>query len=289
MQPAHHVRNLMKITIGEGCLKRMKCRQGSEGRWETEPLGDPRDVPEGYQASPCEKCCTIVPDHLVDDCPHPESCNYGVWFAISRNEPYIGILRAARRGYLNGITEIEELCPICNWFMMRRVEGVEVYHHPEKCLRCCSIVLKEDGIQWEIRFGSIREPIPKNLCAGGRHTHESWAEYRKCYTQLPEKYAFHWELRALRGNKTHELCRKCADIFADHDSDQCQIGVEGEEPSLLKLWDDPTGNFVRFIGTMVQHAMELEQAPALFVQLKRINTTMPLVYVLPRSGWKGDN
>ena len=137
---------------------------------------------------------------------------------------------------------------------MRRVEGVEVYHHPDKCLRHCRIVLKGDGIQWEIRFGSIREPLPENLCAGGRHTHESWVEYRKCYAQLPEKYAFHRELHSLRGNKTHELCRKCADIFADHDSDQCQIGVEGEEPSLLKLWDDPTGNFVRFIGTMVQHA-----------------------------------
>ena len=188
------------------CLKRMKCCQGSEGRWETEPPGDPREVPEGYQASPCEKCCTIVPDHLAEDCPHPESRNYGVRYAITQYEPYIGILWTVRRGYLNGITEIEELCPICNWFMMRRAEDVEVYHHPEKCLRRSRILLKEDKIQWEIRFDTIREPIPKNLCAGERHIHESWAEYRECYAQLQEKYAFHRELRALRGNKKHEMC-----------------------------------------------------------------------------------
>ena len=102
----------------------MKCRKGPEENWETEPPGDPRDIPGGYQANSCEKCCTVVPDHLANDCPHPESRNYGVRFAISRGEPYI--VRAAGqpdRGYLNGITEIEELYPICNWFVMRKVEG----------------------------------------------------------------------------------------------------------------------------------------------------------------------
>ena len=39
------------------------------------------------------------------------------------------------------------------------------------------------------------------------------------------------------------------------------MGVEGQEPSLLKLWDDPMGNFVRFIGTMVQHADGIRTGP----------------------------
>ena len=197
----------------------MKCCKGPEGNWKTEPPGDPRDIPEGYQASSCQRCCTVISDHLAGNCSHPESRNYGVRFAIARVEPYIGELRASRKGYLNGITEIDELCPICNWFVMRKVEGVETYHHPEECLRRCRIVLKEDGDQWEIKFGTAKEPLPENLCTGGRHTHESWAEYRECYAKLPEKYAFHRELSALRGDKTHELFRVCADIFADHASD----------------------------------------------------------------------
>ena len=66
------------------CLKRMKCRKGPEENWETEPPGDPQDVPGGYQAGFCEKCCTVISDHLADDYPHPESRNCGVQFALSQ-------------------------------------------------------------------------------------------------------------------------------------------------------------------------------------------------------------
>ena len=39
------------------------------------------------------------------------------------------------------------------------------------------------------------------------------------------------------------------------------MGVEGQEPSLLKLYDDSMGNFIRFIGTMVQHADRIRTGP----------------------------
>ena len=128
----------------------MICRKGSEGNWEREPPGDPQDLPEGYQTSPCENCCIIMPNHSTDNCSHPECCNYGVRFTLARNkpyltrdEPYITRVRASRRRYLNGITEIEELCPICNWFVMRDVEGIVKYHDPEECLKNCQVVLNE--------------------------------------------------------------------------------------------------------------------------------------------------
>ena len=119
------------------CLKRMKCRKESEGNWEMEPPGDPKDLPEGYQISPCKKCCTIMPNYSTDKCPHPECCNYGARFTIARNEPYIICVRTSRRRYLNGITKLDELCPICNWFAMRDTEGVVRYHNPEECLKNC--------------------------------------------------------------------------------------------------------------------------------------------------------
>ena len=244
-----------------GCLKRMKCCKGPEGNWETEPPGDPQDLPEGYQVSPCENCCTIIPNHSTDNCPHPECCYYGVQFTIARGEPYIMVLQASRRGYLNRITEIDELCPICKWFVMRNIEGVVKYHNPEECLKSCRIVLKEGGDQWEIKFDAGEEPSPVNLCAGGQHAHESWQEYRQCYANLQEKYSLCRELRALRGDKTHELCQVCADIFVDHANAQCPIGPGSENPSLLSFWDDPTGSLIWFIGTMVEHANGTQTGP----------------------------
>ena len=32
------------------------------------------------------------------------------------------------------------------------------------------------------------------------------------------------ELRVIRGTKTHELCRVCANIFTDHAKAQCPVG-----------------------------------------------------------------
>ena len=238
------------------CLKRMKCRKGPEGNWEMEPPGDPKDIPEGYQVSPCENCCTAVPNHSTDNCPHPECCNYGVWFAIARGEPYIVVLW----GYLNGITEIDELCPICNWFVMRNI-GVLRHNNPKECLKNCWITLKEGGDQLEIKFDAGKEPSPMNLCVGGQHAHESWQEYRQCYAQLQEKYTLCQEIHALRGDKTHEFCRVCADIFADHADAQCPVEPGSENPSLLSFWDSPTGSFVRFIGMMVEHANGTQMGP----------------------------
>ena len=123
------------------CLKRMICHRGPEGNWETEPPGDPQDLPEGYQISPCENCCSIIPNHLTDNCPHPECCNVGAWFAVARGKSYVTLTWTIKRKYLNGIMEVEELCPICNGFMMWMHEGIVRYHDSEKCLRNCRVVL----------------------------------------------------------------------------------------------------------------------------------------------------
>ena len=79
----------------------------------------------------------MVPNHSIDNCPHPECCNFGVRFAIARGEAYVAQVRASCRSYLNGITDLEALCPIYNWFVMQDVEGVVTYHNPEDCLKSC--------------------------------------------------------------------------------------------------------------------------------------------------------
>ena len=117
------------------CLKRMICKRNQEGEWEMQPPGDLQDLREGYKADPCENCCRIVPDHSLDNCPNPEFSNYGVRFAIVRGTRCLAQIGASRRSYLNGILEIEALCPVCNWFIMRDVDGVMTYHNPETCLK----------------------------------------------------------------------------------------------------------------------------------------------------------
>ena len=63
------------------------------------------------------------------------------------------------------------------------------------------------------------------------------------------------------GKTTHELCRVCVDIFADHAEVECPAGPGSESPSLLEFWDNPISSFVRFIGTMVEHARGIQTGP----------------------------
>ena len=116
------------------------------------------------------------------------------------------------------------------------------------------MVLSEQGDKWVIMIDDGDELPPLSLCAGGQHAHKSWQEYRKCYIELQEKYTYLRELHTLRGTKTHELCWVCVDIFTDHAEDECPVGPGFGSPSLLEFWDHPIHSFVRFIGTMVEHA-----------------------------------
>ena len=141
------------------------------------------------------------------------------------------------------------------------VDGVVTYHNPEDCLKNCRIILDEHGDRSVIGFDQEGEPSPLSLCAGGQHAHESWQEYRQCYTKLQEKYALCRELRVARGTKTHELRQVCADIFTDHAKTQCPVGPGFENPSPLWFWDNPISSFVRFIGTMVEHARVTQTGP----------------------------
>ena len=59
----------------------------------------------------------------------------------------------------------------------------------------------------------------------------------------------------------HDLCQVYADIFADHTEAECPVGPGFENPSLLGFWDNPVGSFVRFIGTMVEHAGGAQTGP----------------------------
>ena len=202
----------------------------------------------------------MVPDHFTNNCPHPEFRNFGVWFAIKRGEGYVAQVRASWRSYLNGITEEEELCLVCNWFVMRVVDGVVTYHNPEECLKNCRVVLKEHGDQWEIKLDREDGPLPLGLCAGKEHGHESWQEYEQCYTDIQRRRTLWRELCVLTG-ATNELCRLCVDIFADNAEAQCPVGPGFENPLLLHFWDNPIGSFVRFIGTMVEHARGVQTGP----------------------------
>ena len=170
----------------------MICQRSQDGEWETQPPGDPQDLPEGYQINPCENCCRVVPNHSLDNCHHLELTNYGVRFAIIRGARCIAPIKASWRGYLNGIVEIEALCPVCNWFIMRDVGGVVTYHNPKSCLKNCRMVLNEQGDKWVIKIDDDKEDesSPLGLCAGGQHAHESWQEYKKCYADLQEKYTY---------------------------------------------------------------------------------------------------
>ena len=124
------------------------------------------------------------------------------------------------------------------------------------------MVLDEHGDRWVIKFDQGDESSPLSLCGGGgQHAHESWQEYRQCYTKLQEKYTLCQELCVIRGTKTHELCRTCANIFLDHTEAQCPVGQGSENPSLLRFWDNPISSFVRFIGTMVEHARGTQTGP----------------------------
>ena len=239
--------------------------------------GDPQDLREGYKATPCENCCTIVPDHSLDNCPHWKFSNYGVRMAIARGAKCLAQVGASRRSYLNGILEIDVLCPVCNWFIMRDVDGTTTYHNPESCLKNCWMVLNKWGDKWVIKIDEGDEPPPLGLCAGGQHAHESWPEYRKCYTELQETYTYRRELRDLRGTKTHKLCRVCVDIFAHHAETECPVGPGFENPSLLRFWDDPVGSFVRFIATMVDHVRGTQTSPCPCAKCKKIDMIMPLV------------
>ena len=233
------------------CLKRMKCYKNQEGCWETEPPGDPQELPEGYQSTYCENCCIVVPNHFTGNCPHPEFCNFGVRFTLIRGEEYISLIRTSHRSYLNGITKEEALCSVCNWFIMWEEGGTVKYHNPKECLKKCRIVLREHGDQWKIKFDEADEASPLGLCAGGEHAHESWQEYKNCYAEMQGKHHLQRDLRALRGAKTHELCQVCVDIFVDHEEMQCPIGPGSENPTLLSFWDNPIEGFVRVVGVMM--------------------------------------
>ena len=135
------------------------------------------------------------------------------------------------------------------------------YHNPETCLKNCQMVLNEWGDEWVIKIYEGDESPLLGLCAGGQHAHESWPEYRKCYSDLGEKYAYRRELRDLRGTKMHDLCWVCVDIFADHAEAECPVGPGFENPSLLGFWDNAVGSFVRFIGTMVEHVGGAQTGP----------------------------
>ena len=119
------------------CIKRMICKRNPEGEWETQPPGDPQGLRRGYKTSPCENCCVTVLDHSLDNCPHPEFGNYGVRMAIVRGERCVAQVGASRRSYMNGILEIEALCPVCSCFIMREMDGNMTYHDPEACLKNC--------------------------------------------------------------------------------------------------------------------------------------------------------
>ena len=56
--------------------------------------------------------------------------------------------------------------------------------------------------------------------------------------------------------------RVCADIFADHASDQCPIGA-GAERSIIAQFVGLTRqeNFVRFIGMMVEYTNGMQTGP----------------------------
>ena len=165
-------------------------------------------------------------DHSLDNYPESEFSDYGVRFAIVRGVRCLAEIGASQRSYLNGILEIEALCPVCNWFIMRDVDGVTTYHNPKTCLKNCQMVLNESGDEWVIKIYKGDEPPPLGLCAGGQHAYDSWPEYRKCYSDLREKYACQRKLRDLRGTKTHNLCQVCVDIFADHTEAECPVGPE---------------------------------------------------------------
>ena len=142
----------------------------------------------GYQSSPCENCCAVVPNHCTGNCPHPEFPNFGVRFTLVWGEEFIAQIRISQRSYLNGITNEEELCLACNWFMMREIDGVVVYHNLKDYLRESRIVLMEHGDLWEIKFYEDAEPPPKGLCTGKGHAHESWQEYKECYMRIQDKF-----------------------------------------------------------------------------------------------------
>ena len=112
------------------------------------------------------------------------------------------------------------------------------YHNPESCLKNCRMVLNEQGDKWVIKIDDGDESSPLSLCAGGQHAHKSWQEYRKCYTELQEKYTYR---PYLRETTTHKLCRVCVDIFADHAEAECPVRPGSESPSLLEFWDNPVG------------------------------------------------
>ena len=243
------------------CLKSMKCYKNLEGHWEMEPPGDPQELPEEYQSTPCENCCVVVPNHFTGNCPHPESRSFGVRFTLMRGEEYISLIRTSRRSYLNRITDEEELCLVCNWFLMRDEGGVITYHNPEQCLKKCRIVLKEQGDQWKKTFHGEGEASPLGLCAGREHAHDSWQEYKKCYAEIQRKCNLWQELHVLRGAKAHGLYWVCADIFVDHDEAQCPVGPGSENPTLLSFWDNPIESFVRVVGTMVEWVRGVQTGP----------------------------
>ena len=172
----------------------------------------------------------------------------------------IQILRS-RRSYLNGITEEGELCPVCSNPMMQKHVDTWTHHNPGDCLRRACITLTELGEQWEIDCGGSNELVPISVCAGGEHTHTNWQEYKECYGKVQKKLNCHRELRMIRGAKTHELCRKCIYIFVAHTEAQCPMDPEQVNSSLLDLWESPTVDFVRLVGTMAKHARKIQQGP----------------------------
>ena len=143
--------------------------------------------------------------------------------------------------------------------MQRHIDTC-TYHNPEDCLQGACITLTEMGEQWEIDWRGSGE-LPVSICASGEHTHANWPEYRECYGKIREKLNCRRELHAIRGAKTHELCRKCIDIFADHAEAQCPIDPEQVNLSLLDLWENPTIGFVKLVGTMANRVRKIHKGP----------------------------
>ena len=112
-----------EATVGHNwrsCLKWLKCKRDPAGNWHSELPGDPSATTRWYVNVSCGQCCMVVPE---TECPNPESHNYGVCVTLANQCGLIKKIQDTRRGYLNGILDEGDKCPLCGHLMFMQEDG----------------------------------------------------------------------------------------------------------------------------------------------------------------------
>ena len=98
---------------------------------------------------------------------------------------------------------------------------------------------------------------------------------------LENEHKLREQLGNIRKGKQRGLCRKCVDVFADHEEDRCPRSSGPTNHGLLQCWDQPFHTFmpllelvkkkVEIFSISFQHVLKFDMFEHVFLKIIKIN------------------